>query len=88
MTGSAKQSIYRLDEAKAGLLRRFRLRSLSYGGQVAPRNDEFDPIDSRWGKFVGSPKSCLVAGEDDGKASQLIFRISEISLANRPKSVH
>ncbi len=27
-------------KAKAGLLRRFRLRSLSYGGQVAPRNDE------------------------------------------------
>jgi hypothetical protein len=24
---------------EAGLLRRFRLRSLSYGGQVAPRND-------------------------------------------------
>jgi hypothetical protein len=26
---------------KAGLLRRFRLRSLSYGGQVAPRNDGY-----------------------------------------------
>src|SRR5258705_12266975 len=25
---------------KGGLLRRFRLRSLSYGGQVAPRNDD------------------------------------------------
>ncbi len=24
---------------RSGLLRRFRLRSLSYGGQVAPRND-------------------------------------------------
>src|SRR6266568_889354 len=28
-----------LKTQKAGLLRRFRLRSLSYGGQVAPRND-------------------------------------------------
>jgi hypothetical protein len=26
--------------SKRGLPRRFRLRSLSYGGQVAPRNDE------------------------------------------------
>src|SRR6266478_9177118 len=25
---------------ESGLLRRFRLRSLNYGGQVAPRNDE------------------------------------------------
>src|SRR5258708_10852953 len=38
MTGSAKQSI--ADQGKSGLLRRFRLRSLSYGGQVAPRNDD------------------------------------------------
>src|SRR5258706_14579433 len=38
MTGSAKQSI-KQQERKCGLLRRFRLRSLSYGGQVAPRND-------------------------------------------------
>jgi hypothetical protein len=37
MTGSAKQSM--APQVKAGLLRRFRLRSLSYGGQVAPRND-------------------------------------------------
>jgi hypothetical protein len=39
MTGSAKQSIAAA-EGKYGLLRRFRLRSLSYGGQVAPRNDD------------------------------------------------
>src|SRR5260370_5002120 len=48
MTGSAKQSTR--PQTKNGLLRRFRLppslfelqrtgRSLSYGGQVAPRND-------------------------------------------------
>jgi hypothetical protein len=37
MTGSAKQSM--APQVKAGLLRRFRFRSLSYGGQVAPRND-------------------------------------------------
>src|SRR5438105_4093706 len=37
MTGSAKQSME--PRSKAGLLRRFRLRSLSYDGQVAPRND-------------------------------------------------
>jgi hypothetical protein len=41
MTGSAKQSVG--PQTKHGLLRRFRLRSLSYGGQVAPRND--GPID-------------------------------------------
>src|SRR5881394_2991326 len=41
MTGSAKQSMEQ--QRKNGLLRRFRLRSLSYGGQVAPRNDvEYD----------------------------------------------
>ncbi len=34
----AKQSISP-HERKDGLLRRFRLRSLSFGGQVAPRND-------------------------------------------------
>ena len=38
MTGSAKQTIKR-QERKSGLLRRIRLRSLSYGGQVAPRKD-------------------------------------------------
>ena len=37
MTGSAKQSM--APRSKSGLLRRFRLRSLSYGGQAAPRND-------------------------------------------------
>jgi hypothetical protein len=39
MTGPAKQSIAAASE-EDGLLRRFRLRSLSYGGQVAPKNDE------------------------------------------------
>src|SRR5260370_27337855 len=29
----------RFTHGSTGLLRRFRLRSLSYGGQVAPRND-------------------------------------------------
>jgi hypothetical protein len=30
------------------LLRRFRLRSLSYGGQVAPRNDEYNRLKKPW----------------------------------------
>jgi hypothetical protein len=38
MTGSAKQSILSRPR-RAGLLRRFRLRSASFSGQVAPRND-------------------------------------------------
>jgi hypothetical protein len=38
MTGSAKQSTART-KGDNGLLRRFRLRSLSYGGQVASGND-------------------------------------------------
>jgi hypothetical protein len=33
------EAIHRAAQRKNGLLRRFRLRSLSYGGQVAPRND-------------------------------------------------
>src|SRR6266436_5610525 len=37
IASEAKQSIS--PRRKSGLLRRFRLRSLSYGGQVAPRND-------------------------------------------------
>jgi hypothetical protein len=36
---SASEAIHRAAQRKNGLLRRFRLRSLSYGGQVAPRND-------------------------------------------------
>jgi hypothetical protein len=39
------------------------------------------------GQSVGSPKSCLVAGEDDEKASQRISEIQKISLANGPKSL-
>jgi hypothetical protein len=34
-----REAIHRAAQRKNGLLRRFRLRSLSYGGQVAPRND-------------------------------------------------
>src|SRR6266704_1865702 len=37
IASEAKQSISR--QRKYGLLRRFRLRSLSYGGRAAPRND-------------------------------------------------
>src|ERR1700737_2832988 len=37
IASAAKQS--KPPKRKSGLLRRFRLRSLSYGGQVAPRND-------------------------------------------------
>jgi hypothetical protein len=33
------EAIHRATKGENGLLRRFRLRSLSYGGQVAPRND-------------------------------------------------
>jgi hypothetical protein len=36
---SASEAIHGAAKWKDGLLRRFRLRSLSYGGQVAPRND-------------------------------------------------
>ena len=39
IASAAKQSILR-HALKHGLLRRFRLRSSSYGGQVAPRNDD------------------------------------------------
>jgi hypothetical protein len=38
IASEAKQSI--AQARKNGLLRRFRLRSLSYGGQAAPRNDD------------------------------------------------
>ena len=34
-----RDAIHLTAERKNGLLRRFRLRLLSYGGQVAPRND-------------------------------------------------
>ena len=34
-----REAIHFAAQRKNGLLRRFRLRSLSYGGQVAPRND-------------------------------------------------
>src|SRR5258708_29229280 len=34
-----REAIHSRDNGDNGLLRRFRLRSLSYGGQVAPRND-------------------------------------------------
>src|SRR5258706_15740010 len=34
-----REAIHRAAQRKNGLLRRFRLRSLSYGGRVAPRND-------------------------------------------------
>jgi hypothetical protein len=34
-----REAIHLAAQRKNGLLRRFRLRSLSYGGQVAPRND-------------------------------------------------
>src|SRR5438270_1033541 len=38
-----REAIHLAARLKSGLLRRFRLRSLSYGGQVAPRNDvEYD----------------------------------------------
>jgi len=38
-----REAIHVAAKLKSGLLRRFRLRSLSYGGQVAPRNDvEYD----------------------------------------------
>jgi hypothetical protein len=46
MTGSAppddrlREAIQKPFNERTGLLRRFRLRSLSYGGQVVPRNDE------------------------------------------------
>jgi hypothetical protein len=36
---SVSEAIHRAAKRKGGLLRRFRLRSLRYGGQVAPRND-------------------------------------------------
>ncbi len=36
------------------------------------------------GKSVGSPKSCLVAGEDDEKASQLISEIQKFRLPADP----
>src|SRR5437899_821313 len=39
IASEAKQSRAGAAKRKSGLLRRFRLRSLSYGGQVAPRND-------------------------------------------------
>src|SRR6266481_9124547 len=45
IASAAKQSS--VANTRAGLLRRFHLRSLSYGGQVAPRNDE---------KRLGRPK--------------------------------
>jgi hypothetical protein len=34
-----REAIHNQSNGENGLLRRFRLRSLSYGGQVAPRND-------------------------------------------------
>src|SRR5258706_16203065 len=34
-----REAIHAATWGKNGLLRRFRLRSMSYGGQVAPRND-------------------------------------------------
>jgi hypothetical protein len=34
-----REAIHFAAQRKSGLLRRFRLRSLSYSGQVAPRND-------------------------------------------------
>ena len=40
LRAQAKQSIGSAANERRGLLRRFRLRWLSYGGQVAPRNDE------------------------------------------------
>jgi hypothetical protein len=37
---SVSEAIHGAAKRKSGLPRRIRLRSLSYGGQVAPRNDE------------------------------------------------
>src|SRR5438093_1124190 len=37
-----REAIHFAATQEVGLLRRFRLRSLSYGGQVAPRNDDID----------------------------------------------
>src|SRR6266403_652039 len=41
-----REAIHGATQRKKGLLRRFRLRSLSYGGQVAPRNDVNSKYDS------------------------------------------
>jgi hypothetical protein len=40
-----REAIHLAAQRKNGLLRRFRLRSVSYGGQVAPRND----VESKYG---------------------------------------
>src|SRR5258708_14763263 len=43
MTGF-REAIHAAPERKSGLLRRFRHRSLSFGGQAAPRNDVEEPL--------------------------------------------
>src|SRR6266478_7761427 len=73
MTGSAKQSM--LPRSKSGLLRRFRLRSLSYGGQVAPRNDV--------GNFM-TPRSRGAMGPSFAKIVSPLFRIEGVGNAGCP----
>jgi hypothetical protein len=60
MTGSTKQSTAKDN----GLLRRVRLRSLSCGGQVAPRNDAERAV-SHHSSFRGAPTGPRKARPDD-----------------------
>jgi hypothetical protein len=81
MTGAAK--IHSQDKGDNGSRRRFRLRSLSYGGQVVPRNDvaalRYDSALSR--RYA--PELCMkfVAPENRGRGECRVPAAPEASRA-------
>src|SRR5258708_36287112 len=70
-----REAIHGAQKRKRGLLRRFRLRSFSYGGQVAPRNDEGEEACHNPLPVIASAAKQSMARKKEGRsASSLTAR--------------
>jgi hypothetical protein len=69
-----REAIHCAVERKNGLLRRIRLRSMSYGGQVAPRNDG-------WSVFRHARKTKILLWDQRDLGRPVLFaKINRFSL--------